>query len=184
MSFETFKHTKPVPVPGLAGAIPYAVIPLALGWYVAGLSVGFFAMIIIVVMSTGARQGHATKKWHQSYATAKQDFVKRGYQVDFEHDPRLMIDAGQRKAAVVSPADGSYDVFDLSDIIAWAHEWEDSNKHTTNSRGYVTSTRLVHKNNRLVLETRNPRKPRYEFPIGNYDTGTEWKARLSALLKG
>jgi len=104
--------------------------------------------------------------------------------VDFEHDPRLMVDVGQRKIAVVTPADGSYDVFDLSDILAWAHEWEDVNKHRTNSRGDVTSSRIVHKNNRLVLETRNPHRPRYEFPIGNYETGVQWKARLSALLKG
>ena len=184
MSFETFQHAKPVPVPGLVGTLPYAIIPLVVGWFLLGHNVGFWAMFFVLLISTPLRQGIATNKWHRSFAIAKVAFIEQGFKVDFEHDPRLMIDAGQRKAAVVSPADGSYDVLDLSDIIAWAHEWEDSNKHTTNSRGDITRTRIVHKNNCLVLETRNPHKPRYEFPIGNYETGVEWKARLSALLKG
>ena len=184
MSFETVQHTKPVPVPGLAGTIPYAIVPLAIGWYVVGFNAGFFAMCIVLVASTGARNGLATTKWHRSYAAARAAFIERGFKVDFEHDPRLMVDAGQRKIAVVSPADGSYDLFDLSDILGWEHLWDDMNKHTTNSRGYITSSKIVHKNNRLVLKTRNPHKPRYEFPIGNYETGELWMARLAALLKG
>lgn len=185
MTFETVRYDKPLGKVSNLRDIAYMATAFGLGWLFGGFWIGVLSFLAVPFILVGSRLVLMTNAWHAGFAVAKRHMTKQGYTVDFEHDPRLMIDSKQRKVAVVTPAEGVYDLLDFNDILEWEHLWIDKStprKAMLNER--VIGMTYTRENNRLVLKTRNPHTPRYEFPIGNYDTGQLWMARLGALLSG
>ncbi len=187
MTAETVRYDKPIGKPSVVLDVLYVFSTLAVGGFclLRGIWLGVLGAALFMGALYFGRLASVTNAWHRSYASARRHMVNAGYKIDFEHDPRLMVDTARRKIAVVTPADGVYDIMDFTDILEWEHLW--INKETprsTDSAQRLLGSQYTKENNRLVLKTRNPHVPRYEFPIGNYDTGQLWMARLSALLKG
>ena len=140
-------------------------------------------MLAIPFGLTGIRIVVGSKDWGRSFGQAKTHMTKQGFQVDFTYSPRLLIDAQNRKLALVSPGAGSYDFYDLTDILGWEHTWMNKSAPLiANISG--RATRLIHtkEDNMLVIKTNNPDNPLYQFPIGSYDNGQLWLARLNALI--
>jgi len=184
MAFETIKYAKSLDKPNnLKDLLLFIFTPFAAGWVIFGFWWAFVVMLAVLFGVAGIRIVVGSKDWGRSFQQAKTHMTKQGFQVDFTHSPRLIIDATNRKIALVSPGAGSYDLYDLTDILGCDHTWMNkSAPQITNFAG--RATRLIHtkEDNMLVIKTKNPHNPLYQFPIGSYDNGQLWLARLGALI--
>lgn len=186
MTCETVTYAKPLGKPNnLRDVLLVIIAPFLVGWAIFGFWWGILLMLASLFGVHGIRVVMAAAGGSTSFEQAKEHLVAHGYQVDFAGEPWLAIDSQKRKIALVSPNDGTYDLYDLSDLLQWEHQWVD---HETPIRSMVTNrisnVRISKINNRLIIKTKNPHKPRYEFQINSYDIGQLWVARLGALVNG
>lgn len=77
----------------------------------------------------------------------------------------------------------SYDLYDLTDILGWEHQWVDKTQTNRNMMGTLNSTTARAKSV-LVLKSNNPHKPLYKVSMLSHAQGEAWMARLGAMING
>lgn len=112
---------------------------------------------------------------------AKAHLTKQGNEVDFQLGNAL-IDSRAKVIAFVDVNKRTYDRYCTRDILGLEHQWV--NKTTASGLGnnIVTNTRQI--DNVVVFKTNNPAKPLYKVPVGSYEAGELWMARLGAIING
>jgi hypothetical protein len=138
-----------------------------------GLFVGHFVFLIAVWSNN-----------QTTFSMAKKYFIEQGYQAEFELPNQLLVDSHARKIAFVDNYKGTYDFYDLDDILKWEHTWVDSTNTSTNVWGDKVNSKTTQKNNILTIKTNNPHKPMYKISIPQHHQAQLWQARLSALVNG
>jgi nitrate reductase NapE component len=185
MACETVNYAKPCRQRNSVNdLLLFTVVPLVAGGFIWGFGFG----IVLAFLSLCIRQIAYSKDrtgLHTSFEKAKSQLIAQGYQLDFVATPCFAIDSQKRKCAMVIPAQGRYDLYDLSDILRWEHKWIDKSTPLHSAlTNRVKDVKITKINNRLVIETNNPHSPFYDFPIGSYDNGELWMARFGALMSG
>jgi hypothetical protein len=119
----------------------------------------------------------------KSFLDAKRQFAKQGFNAELEHSPQLLIDSKAKKIAFVETGNALYDLYDLSDILGWEHQWLNKSKTSYSGlSGRTTTTKSEQANNVLVFKTNNVHKPLVKVAIPSYAQGELWMARLNALI--
>lgn len=130
------------------------------------LSIGFYRAGVVL-----------KRELAKSFIDAKQQLSSRGFHADFEHSPQLLIDSNAGKIAFVETGNAAYDLYNLSDVLSWDHQW-------VNKKGARAGSKAEQKENVLVFKMKNPHKPIAKVYIPNHAYGELWMARLNALFNG
>lgn len=113
----------------------------------------------------------------KSFIEAKQQLSSQGFHADFEHSPQLLIDSNAGKIAFVETGNAAYDLYNLSDVLSWDHQW-------VRKGGAKAGSKVEQIENVLVFKMKNPHKPLAKVYIPNHAYGELWMARLNALFNG